>query len=104
VRRRIRSVPWWDLFLLLLPIALDGITHAISDLSGIGLGFRDTNSWLAALIDYRFLSSFYAGDAMGSFNSLARLITALRFHMSFEKRRKEPSRLYIINTGMKSYA
>jgi uncharacterized membrane protein len=70
-------MPWWGLFLLLIPIASDGITHAISDLSGIGLGFRDTNSWLAALTDYRFLRSFYAGDAMGSFNSLTRLITGL---------------------------
>jgi hypothetical protein len=41
------------------------------------LGFRDTNSWLARLTDYRFLSNFYAGDAIGSFNSLARLITGL---------------------------
>jgi len=75
LRRRIRSVPWWGLFLLLVPIALDGVTHVVSDLSGIGLGFRDTNSWLAALTDFRFPSSFYAGDAVGSFNSLARLIT-----------------------------
>jgi uncharacterized membrane protein len=77
LRRKIRSIPWWSLFLLLVPIALDGITHTISDLSGIGLGFRDTNSWLAVLTEYRFLSSFYAGDAMGSFNSLARFITGL---------------------------
>ena len=70
-------MPWWGLLLLLLPIALDGITHAISDLSGIGLGFRDTNSWLAALTGYHFPSSYYAGDAIGSFNSLARLITGL---------------------------
>ena len=70
-------MPWWGLFLLLIPIALDGITHAISDLSGIGLGFRDTNSWLAGLTDYYFLRSFYAGDAIGSFNSFARLITGL---------------------------
>jgi uncharacterized membrane protein len=76
-RRTIRSMPWWGLFLLLIPIALDGVTHAVSDLSGIGLGFRDTNSWLAALTDYRLLRSFYAGDAAGSFNSLARLITGL---------------------------
>jgi len=76
-RRTFRSMPWWALLLLLVPIALDGVSHAISDLSGIGLGFRDTNSWLAALTNYRFLRSFYAGDAMGSFNSIARLITGL---------------------------
>ena len=77
LRRAIRSMPWWGLFLLLVPIGLDGVTHAVSDLSGIGLGFRDTNTWLAVLTDYRFPSSFYVGDAMGSFNSLARLITGL---------------------------
>lgn len=76
-RRTTRSIPWWGLLLLLLPIALDGVTHAASDLSGIGLGFRDTNSWLGALTDYHFPSSFYAGDAVGSFNSLARIITGL---------------------------
>jgi uncharacterized membrane protein len=77
LRRTTRSMPWWGLLILLIPIALDGVTHAVSDLSGIGLGFRDTNSWLAALTNYRLLRSFYAGDAMGSFNSLARLITGL---------------------------
>ena len=71
------SVPGWGLFLKLLPIVLNGITHVISDLSGIGLGFRDTNGWLTALTDDHFPRSFYAGDAMGSFNSLARLITGL---------------------------
>jgi len=76
-RRTIRSVPWWGLFLLLLPIVLDGVTHAVSDLYGIGLGFRDTNSWLAALTFYHFPRNFYVGDAMGSFNSLARLSTGL---------------------------
>jgi uncharacterized membrane protein len=76
-RRTIKSLPWWGFVLLLLPIVLDGLTHAISDLSGIGLGFRDTNSWLAAVTDYHFPRSFYAGDAIGSFNSLARLITGL---------------------------
>ena len=76
-RRTIRSIPWWGLLLLLFPIALDGVTHAVSDLSGLGLGFRDTNMWLAVLTDYHFPRSFYAGDAIGSFNSLARLITGL---------------------------
>ena len=76
-RRTFRSMPWWALLLLLVPTALDGVTHAVSDLSGIGLGFRDTNSWLAVLTDYRFPGSFYAGDAIGSFNPLARLITGL---------------------------
>lgn len=77
IRRTIKSLPWWGFVLLLLPIVLDGITHAISDLSGLGLGFRDTNSWLAALTNDRFSPNFYAGDALGSFNSLARFITGV---------------------------
>ena len=75
-RRRIRPIAWWGLALL-LPMALDGGTHAISDLAGIGQGFRDTNAWLAALTNCAFPATFYAGDALGSFNSLMRLITGL---------------------------
>jgi hypothetical protein len=77
LRRTIKSLPWWGFLALLLPIAGDGITHAISDLSGIGLGFRDTNMWLVTLTNDRLPASFYAGDALGSFNSLARLLTGV---------------------------
>jgi uncharacterized membrane protein len=63
--------------MLLLPIAVDGTTHAISDLAGIGLGFRDTNSWLVYLTNNQFSVSFYAGDTLGTFNSFARFITGL---------------------------
>jgi hypothetical protein len=54
-----------------------GSTHALSDLAGIGLGFRDTNAWLAVLTNHSFPASFYAGDALGSFNSIMRFITGL---------------------------
>jgi uncharacterized membrane protein len=76
-RRRIKPLSWWGLVLLLLPITLDGSSHAISDLAGIGQGFRDTNVWLAVLTNHAFPSTFYAGDALGSFNSWMRLITGL---------------------------
>jgi uncharacterized membrane protein len=76
-RRKIRPLSWWGLALLLLPIAVDGITHAISDLAGIGQGFRDTNTWLAILTNYALPATFYAGDALGSFNSLMRFLTGL---------------------------
>lgn len=75
LRRRIRALPWWAFLLFLLPIALDGGTHMISDLAGIGQGFRDTNQWLAGLTNGAFPSGFYIGDALGSFNSWMRLIT-----------------------------
>ena len=74
-RRKVKPLSWWGLILLLLPIAFDGGTHAISDLAGIGQGFRDTNQWLAVLTNQAFPASFYAGDALGSFNSWVRLLT-----------------------------
>jgi uncharacterized membrane protein len=76
-RRKSRPLPWWGLALLLLPIAVDGGTHMISDFAGIGQGFRDTNVWLALLTNNNFSRTFYAGDALGSFNSLMRLVTGL---------------------------
>lgn len=77
LRRRIRSLPLWGLVLLLLPMALDGGSHFISDLAGIGQGFRDSNLWLATFTDFAFAPGFYSGDALGSFNSWMRLITGL---------------------------
>lgn len=74
-RRKVKPLSWWGFLLLLLPIAIDGGTHAISDLAGIGQGFRDTNQWLIILTDNAFPAAFYAGDALGSFNSWMRLIT-----------------------------
>lgn len=76
-RRRIKPLAWWAFALLLLPIAVDGGTHAISDLAGIGQGFRDTNVWLAALTNDTLPGTFYTGDALGSFNSIMRFITGL---------------------------
>lgn len=76
-RQRIKPLAWWGLALLLLPIAVDGGTHAVSDLAGIGQGFRDTNVWLAAWTNHALPATFYAGDALGSFNSLMRFITGL---------------------------
>ena len=75
--RKIKPLSWWGFALLLLPLAVDGGTHAISDLAGIGQGFRDTNQWLAILTNNSLPTSFLIGDALGSFNSWARLITGL---------------------------
>jgi len=75
-KRRIKPLPWWGFVLLLLPIILDGGTHAVSDFSGLGRGFRDSNDWLH-LWTHGSLPLVYAGDALGSFNSWARLITGV---------------------------
>jgi uncharacterized membrane protein len=77
MRRKAKALPWWAFALLLVPIVLDGGTHAISDLAGIGNGFRDANQWLATLTNNSFPTWFYAGDALGSFNSWMRLITGV---------------------------
>ncbi len=74
-RRKIKPLAWWSFVLFLLPLAIDGSTHAFSDLAGIGQGFRDTNQWLVILTNNAFPPSFYTGDALGSFNSWMRLIS-----------------------------
>jgi len=77
LRRRIRGLRWQVAALLLLPMAVDGMTHMVSDLWGVTAGFRQSNAWLAVLTGSLLPPTFYAGDAWGSFNSLARLVTGL---------------------------
>jgi uncharacterized membrane protein len=79
VRYWLPRLPLWGLFLFLLPMAIDGTTHFISDFWGIGQGFRDTNAWLATLTGQIFEPTFYAGDAWGSFNSIMRLASGILF-------------------------
>jgi uncharacterized membrane protein len=79
VRRKIKPLPWWGLVLLVSPMLIDGFSHMVSDLAGIGQGFRDSNTWLVTLTSSFFLPSFYAGDAWGSFNSIMRLVTGVMF-------------------------
>jgi uncharacterized membrane protein len=79
VRRRLKPLPWWGLLLFLLPMVVDGTSHFVSDLAGIGQGFRDGNLWLAVITQHIFQAAFYSGDAWGSFNSLMRLLTGFMF-------------------------
>lgn len=79
VRKKVKPLPWWGLVLLVLPMAVDGSTHLVSDLAGIGQGFRDSNAWLVALTSHAFPAAFYAGDAWGSFNAGMRLISGVLF-------------------------
>ena len=77
--RKRRRISILTFVLLISPMALDGITHFISDLNGLTEGFRYQNAWLATLTDNGFGSSFYVGDAIGSFNSWMRLLSGLLF-------------------------
>lgn len=79
LRRKVKPLPWWGLIILLLPMAVDGTSHLISDLAGIGMGFRDSNVWLVSLTNNAFSPTFYAGDAFGSFDSWMRLLTGVLF-------------------------
>lgn len=76
LRRKMKPLSWWGFALLLLPMVLDGATHTLSDFSGLGRGFRDSNDWLLTLTNST-LPLAYTGDALGSFNSWARLITGV---------------------------
>jgi uncharacterized membrane protein len=78
-RKRIRPLPLWGFILLALPMGLDAGAHFISDFAGIGMGFRYSNEWLAALTGSILPTSFYIGNALGSFNSWMRLITGSMF-------------------------
>ncbi len=81
LRRHLPRLPFWGLALFLLPMALDGTTHLISDFAGLGQGFRDSNMWLAVLTHNALRPTFYAGDAWGSFNSIMRFLTGVLFGM-----------------------
>jgi uncharacterized membrane protein len=79
LRRRLKPLSVWGFVALILPMGIDGGTHLLGDLVGIGNGFRDSNAWLAALTGNVFPATFYAGDALGSFNSWMRLLTGVLF-------------------------
>lgn len=78
-RHWVKRLKWWGFMLFLLPMAIDGFSHLVSDLYGIGHGFRDSNDWLAVLTYHSLSPRFYAGDAWGSFNSIMRLLTGVLF-------------------------
>jgi uncharacterized membrane protein len=79
LRKKIRPLHLFGLMLLMLPMAIDGTSHLISDLPGVEQGFRSTNAWLVALTGSTLPGWFYAGDALGSFNSWMRLISGIMF-------------------------
>lgn len=77
VRRRARGLSWRVFVLLILPMALDGGSHVVSEITR--LGFRESNAWLATLTGHVFSQTFYTGTTFGSFNWLMRTLTGALF-------------------------
>lgn len=75
-RRSMSPIPLWLLFLFVLPMALDGTSHLLSEVTG--LGFRETNSWAMPLFGNQPLE-FYTGTTASTLNSWLRLVTGLLF-------------------------
>jgi uncharacterized membrane protein len=82
-RHRMRPLRLLGLFLLLMPMVLDGGSHFISDLAGVGQGFRYANEWLVTVSGDRFPAIFYEGNGIGSFNSWMRMVTGVLFGLGF---------------------
>lgn len=79
VSKRISPLPFRFFALFTLPIVVDGGTHFVSDFMGLGVGFCETNLWLATLTENIFPYWFYATDLLGSFNWWMRLLTGFLF-------------------------
>jgi uncharacterized membrane protein len=77
LRKLLTGPKLWIPVLLLIPMGIDGSTHVLSDMAGFNVGFRYTNTWLVTLTQHRLRDAFYVGNALGSFNSYARLISGL---------------------------
>ena len=82
LRTWLRPLPVRIFILLALPMVLDGTTHVLSDYISVMGDFRATNSWLMTLTQNTLPPTFYAGDALGSFNSWMRLLTGSIFGIS----------------------
>ncbi len=77
VRGRLRALRWPVFLLFALPMVLDGGSHAVSEITGLGL--RESNAWLGSLTGGTFPESFYVGTVIGSFNWLMRTLTGALF-------------------------
>jgi len=75
--RQVRPMPFWLLFFFLTPMAIDGTSHLINDITG--WGFRDTNTWAVWLTRGAFPPDFYVGSGVGTLNWLLRTITGFLF-------------------------
>lgn len=66
--------------LLILPMALDGGTHLLSEITG--LGFRESNAWAIWLTGGHFSPDFYTGTTIGTLNWMLRTATGALFGLA----------------------
>jgi uncharacterized membrane protein len=78
--RRLPRLSVLAFVLLILPMALDGGSHMLSEITR--LGFRDSNAWAVWLTGGLFPSSFYVGTTAGSLNWLLRTLTGTLFGLA----------------------
>lgn len=80
IGRRLPRLRGIGYVLLILPMALDGGTHLISEVTR--LGFRETNAWAVWLTGGLFPTGFYAGTTVGTVNWLLRTLTGTLFGLA----------------------
>jgi uncharacterized membrane protein len=66
--------------LLILPMALDGGSHMLSEITR--LGFRESNAWAVWLTGGLFPSGLYVGTTVGTLNWLLRTATGTLFGLA----------------------
>lgn len=76
-RPDLEPIPLWLLGLMTVPMAIDGTSHLISEVTR--LGFRETNAWAVALTGGIFSAEFYVGTTIGTLNWLLRTVTGILF-------------------------
>jgi len=76
VRRGRPRLSLFAFLLFILPLLVDGFSHMFSE---AGSGFRESNSWLAALTGGMGTAVFYTGTTIGTFNWWLRTLTGLLF-------------------------
>jgi uncharacterized membrane protein len=80
VGRRLPRLSTLGYLLLILPMAFDGGSHMVSEITR--LGFRDNNVWAVWLTGNVFPSTFYVGTTIGTLNWLLRTLTGSLFGLA----------------------
>lgn len=73
LRPWVKGLSWKWYVVLMAPMVVDGTSHMISELTG--LGFRQTNAWAAWLTGGALGAGFYIGTTIGTLNWLLRTLT-----------------------------